>query len=564
MENLIHVANGKVLPDIVLKNGYVINVFTEEIIQTDVAITGNRIAGIGAYEGKHTIDCTGKYIAPGLIDAHMHIESAMVTPLEFSKYALAKGTTTIFADPHELVNVVGQKGLDFMLESIQETPMTTHIMMPSCVPATDIDNNGAGEILANDMTSYVNADQVFGLAEMMRFEDVVNAEEKVLDKLALFKDRIIDGHAPGLTGKALQAYRAAGIHTEHECENYEEAIEKLRAGFKLLIREGSAARNLDAIIKGFVANNIALDNCMFCTDDKHLEDIEKEGHIDFCVKKAIALGVPVATAYKMASYNAARAYQLHDLGAVAAGYLADLLIIDNVDQVTIEQVIKNGEIIDLDALHKKNNTPVTDTDLLHSVKLPHINQDKIALQADQLPVKVINLVAHSILTRGTEEILPVKDQLFQANKTFNKACVIERHGHAGGIGVSAIKGYNIENGAIATSVSHDAHNITVVGDNDEDILLAVAELDRIQGGYVIASRGKIVATLPLELAGIISIQPANFVQEQLNKMVAHARELGVPESVDPFMTLSFISLTVIPELRLTDNGLYDVNLGQFV
>ena len=332
----------------------------------------------------------------------------------------------------------------------------------------------------------------------------------------------------------------------------------------MLIREGSAARNLDAIIKGFIANNIALDNCMFCTDDKHLEDIEKEGHIDLCVKKAIALGVPVATAYKMASYNAARAYQLYDLGAVAAGYLADLLIIDDVEQVTIEQVIKNGEIIDFDTLHQKNNTPVTDTDLLHSVKLPFINQDKIALQVDNRPVKVINLVAHSILTRESEEILPVKDQFFQANKIFNKACVIERHGHAGGIGVSAIKGYNIENGAIATSVSHDAHNITVVGDNDEDILLAVAELDRIQGGYVIASKGKIVATLPLELAGIISIRSAKFVQEQLNKMVAHARALGVPESVDPFMTLSFISLTVIPELRLTDNGLYDVDHGQFI
>ena len=564
MENLINVANGKAIADIVLKNGYVINVFTEETIQTDVAIVGNRIAALGKYEGKQTIDCTGKYIAPGFIDAHMHIESAMVTPLEFSKYALAKGTTTIFADPHELVNVLGQKGLDFMLTSIEETPMTTHIMMPSCVPATDIDNNGAGEILASDMAPYLEGKQVFGLAEMMRFDDVVKADGKILDKLALFKNQIVDGHAPGLTGKALQAYRAAGIDTEHEAENYEEAIEKLRAGFKLLIREGSAARNLEPILKGFVEHDIALDQCMFCTDDKHLEDIEKEGHIDFCVRKAIALGVPAATAYKMASYNAARAYNLHDLGAVGAGYLADLLIIDDLDQVSVELVIKNGEIIDFDQLNSQNIAPVSDADLLNSVKLPKIKQENLELKADNTPVKVINLVAQSILTRGSEEILPSVDGKFEANRDFNKACVIERHGHSGGIGVSTIKGYNIENGAIATSVSHDAHNITAVGDNDADILLAVKELDRIQGGYVIASKGEIVAALPLELAGIISIQSGKTVQAQLNKMVAHARALGVPESIDPFMTLSFIALTVIPELRLTDNGLYDVNLGQFV
>lgn len=451
-----------------------------------------------------------------------------------------------------------------MLDSIQETPMTTHIMMPSCVPATDIDNNGVGEILAQDMTTYIQDNQVFGLAEMMRFEDVVNAEAKAMDKLILFKDHVVDGHAPGLSGKALQAYRAAGIDTEHEAENYEAAIEKLRTGFKLLIRKDSAARNLEAIIKGFVENGIALDNCMFCTDDKHLEDIEKEGHINFCMRQAIKLGVPIATAYKMASYNVARAYQINNLGAVAAGYLADLLIIDDLEQVTIEQVIKDGQVIDFDQLNAKSNAPVTDSALLNSVKLPNISKEALELKTSDQPVKVINLVPQSILTKGSEEILPTQNNVFQANNTFNKACVIERHGHAGGIGVNAIKGYNIENGAIATSVSHDAHNITIVGDNDEDMVLAVEELDRIQGGYVIASEGKIVAALPLEVAGIISTAPGKKVQKQLNQMVAHARALGVPEAIDPFMTLSFISLTVIPELRLTDNGLYDVNLGQFV
>lgn len=563
MKSIINVANGKETADLVLKNGYVINVFTEEIIKTDIAIKGNKIAGLGSYEGKETIDCTGKYIAPGFIDAHMHIESAMVTPLEFSKYALPAGTTTVMADPHEIVNVFGNKGLDFMLDSIKETPMTTHIMMPSSIPATDIDHNGAGEILAKDMETYVENDQVFGLAEMMRFDDVVNADQKILDKLSLFKHHIVDGHAPGLTGKALQAYRAAGVDTEHECENFEEAIEKLRAGFKVLIREGSAARNLEPIIKGLIASGISLNNCMFCTDDKHLEDIEKEGHIDFCVRKAIALGMPAIKAYKMASYNAAKAYQINDLGGIGAGYLADLLIIDDLNKVTIENVIKNGQLIDFEALNLKTTSKVKDISLLHSVTLPKIDKSTLEMRpADQ--EKVINLVPHSILTTSSNERLPMQDGLFQPNKTFNKLCVVERHGHSGGIGISAIKGYHIENGAIATSVSHDAHNITVVGDNDEDILLALEEIERIQGGYVLVSQGKIIDTLPLELAGIISLKPGHFVQTQLNKMVQQARNLGVQETVDPFMTLSFVSLTVIPEIRLTDSGLYDVENKRFI
>ena len=328
-KSLIQVARGLAPADIVLKNGKILNVFTEEIITADVAIAGDTIAGIGAYEGEREIDCKGKFIAPGLIDAHVHIESSMVSPLEFAKQIIRTGTTGIIADPHEIVNVSGAAGMDYILDATEDIPVNAYIMIPSSVPATEFDTNGAGKFLADDMEPYRSHPRVLGLGEMMRFTDVLAEHGETLEKLERFSDMMIDGHAPGISGNDVQAYRAAGVRDDHECAAVEEGLEKLRAGYSILIREGSGAKNVETLVKGFLEAGVSLDQCMFCTDDRHLEDIEREGHINVCVRKAIALGVPAIKAYKMASFHAARTYGLRDCGAVGAGFKADLLILDD-------------------------------------------------------------------------------------------------------------------------------------------------------------------------------------------------------------------------------------------
>lgn len=561
-KSIIRAAKGDIPADLVLKNGKVLNVFTEEIYAADVAITGNTIVGVGNYKGEQEIDCTGKYIVPGFIDAHVHIESSMVTPLEFSKHIVRTGTTGIIADPHEIVNVNGKKGLDFILDASEDVPVNTYVMIPSSVPATEIDTNGAGKFLAEDMLPYKANPRVLGLGEMMRFVDVLNEQRETLDKLEAFSDMIIDGHAPGITGKDVQAYRAAGVMDDHECATAEEGLEKLRAGFWILVREGSGAKNLESLLKGFLEAGVSLEQCMFCTDDKHLEDIEKEGHINACIRKAVAMGVPAVKAYKMASFNAARAYQINNAGAIGPGRLADIVVVDDLSKAEPSFVIKGGKIIDEEWLESFHYELKAES-LLKTVKVGNLNQKDLALAQKEVN-HVIELVPNQLLTLHKEERIPGKNGEFVPDSKYAKLVVAERHGKNGKVGVCPIKGYGIKNGAVATTVSHDSHNIIAVGDNDDDILRAINELKEIQGGYVIASGNHIVDELPLTIGGLMSLDKAASVQKKTSRMVQAARNMGVQEGVDPFITLSFMALTVIPELRLTEAGIFDVSNMKFL
>ena len=518
--------------------------------------------GLGSYEGDREIDCTGKYIVPGLIDAHVHIESSMVSPLEFTKYIVRKGTTGIVADPHEIVNVSGKRGMDYILDASEHVPADVYVMVPSSVPATDIDTNGAGKFLAEDMAEYKSHPRVLGLGEMMRFVDVLNGDGETLEKLDAFSDMVMDGHAPGISSKEIQAYRAAGILDDHECSSGGEALEKLRAGFSILVREGSGAKNLESILEGLLKSGVSLDQCMFCTDDKHLEDIEKEGHINYCVRKAIALGVPEIKAYKMASCNAARFYGIRHAGAVGAGYRADILILDDLKEAVPAMVIKDGNIVDEEWL-SSFGYELKDESLLHTVRIRELSEKDFFL-AKKEKNHVLELVPNELLTLHREEEVPGADGEFIPDQEYGKLVVVERHGRNGKAGVCPVKGYGIHSGAIATTISHDSHNIVAAGDNDRDILCAVKELERIQGGYVIASGGRVVDELPLAISGLMSVETAETVQKKTGEMVQKARQMGVSEGVDPFITLSFTALTVIPALRLTESGIFDVAAMRFI
>ncbi|MBH7241139.1 adenine deaminase [Clostridioides difficile] len=556
------VSSGREKADIVLKNGTIINVFTEELITGDVAIVGDTIVGIGDYKGNVEIDCSNKYISPGFIDAHMHIESTMVMPIELSKKLLKSGTTTIIADPHELVNVKGVSAIDFLLESTKDIPLNVYIMVPSSVPATSFETNGVGKFSAKDMESYVNNPRILGLGEVMCFNDVINSENEILDKLELFKNKVVDGHAHNINGKSLQTYVCAGIENDHECITFDEVYEKLRAGLKILIREGSAAKNLKSIVSGMLKHNLPIEEFMFCTDDKHLDDIEKQGHIRWNIKCAIDLGMEPVRAIKVATYNSAKAYGLRKIGAIGAGYKADIVVLNDLDKMEVDSVYKDGNLVN-EEMFSNYNYEIKDKELLNTVKFKYINKEKIQLKVSEKNY-VMEIVPYQILTNKVYESLPCADGYFVPNKEYSKLCVVERHRMTGNVAIAPLKGFGIKNGAIATTVAHDSHNIIVAGDNDDDILVAINYLKEIQGGYVIVSNGKVLAHLSLQVAGLISTFTAEEVQEITDNMLEIARKMEVPEYVDPFITLSFMALPVVPQIRLTDLGLFDVEEFKFI
>lgn len=541
--------------DLVFKNAKILNVFTEELIDGDVAVKDGYIVGIGNYNGINEIDCTGKIICPGFIDSHMHIESSMVTPCELAKAILPSGTTTIIADPHELVNVKGSDAIDFLLQATDNIPLNVFIMLPSSVPATVFETNGS-TFTAKEMKPYISNSKILGLGEVMCFHDVIDAKDEILNKILLNKDKMIDGHAPSVAGEHLQAYVCAGVATDHECATFEEAYEKVQAGLKIAVREGSAAKNLETIITGLVKSNLPTENFLLCTDDKHLDDIERDGHIRWSIKKAIDCGLNPIKAVKMATYTAAKTYNLKRIGAVAAGYKADIVILDDLNKVKVNSVYKHGVLIDQDVLSKYNYT-YTGRKMLNTVHLKPISKEQIILKANEKD-HVIESVPNQILTNHLYETLPQKNGVFTPNNIYTKLCVVERHGKTGNISVAPLKGFGIKNGAIATSVAHDSHNIIVAGDNDNDIVTAVNRLIEIQGGYVLVSEGNVIGELPLQIAGLISTLPHKEVQTIINSMITAARNMGIPAETDPFITLSFLSLPVIPEIRLTDLGLFDV------
>lgn len=550
--HMLQCALGREPADFVLKDGIVLNVFTEELLPADVAICGGVIVGVGSYRGVREISCAGRFIVPGLIDAHVHIESGMASPGEFSKILARAGTTTVIADPHEIVNVAGRAGLDYFLACAERMLIRAYFMLPSSVPAEDGDVNGCGEFLAPDMENYVNHPRVLGLGETMRFTDCIEGEPRMAAKLALFADRHIDGHAPGLTGPAVQAYRLSGVENDHECTSRRELVEKLRAGFAILMREGSGAKNVEPLLTALLDEGLPFDRCLFCTDDKHLAEIRTDGHITTCIQKAAALGVPVAKAYKMASFHAAQHYGLKDLGAIAPGYRADLLLLDDLDDPRPAEVMVNGRFLTEADYAADLSVPVPDS-LGRTVTLPRVSPADIALPCSGT-ADVIVVIPNQILTAHRRAAVRVKDGCFVPDGTYNKLCMAERYGKTGKVGAAVLRGLNIRGGAVATTVAHDAHNLLICGDNDADILLALDTVRDMGGGYAVVSGGSVLGKLPLPIGGLMSDRPADEIIETLEALDHAARRLGVPEGVDPFVTLSFLALTVLPEARITVDG----------
>lgn len=551
-KRMLRCARGEEPADIVLKGGTVLNVFTEEFRPGDVAICGDTVVGVGTYRGVTEVDCAGRYVVPGFIDAHVHLESSMAAPGEFSKVLAQAGTTAVVNDPHEIVNVCGRAGLDYFLACADKMLVSAYFMLPSSVPAADSDVNGCGEFLASDMIDYVNHPRVLGLAETMRFMDCITGEEKMHDKLELFRGRHIDGHAPGLTGPDLQAYRLAGVENDHECTAYGEVIEKLRAGFTILMREGSGAKNVEVLLTALLAEGLPFDDCLFCTDDKHLAEIVADGHISTCVRKAIAYGVPAAKAYKMASRNAARYYGLPRLGAIGAGYQADLLLLDDIADPRPTDVMVKGRFLTEADYAADLSVPEPEA-LIHTVNIPLLTPADIALPCGG-EADVIGIIPDQILTARRRKTVGVKDGFFVPDDTYNKICMVDRHGRTGKVGTGILQGLNLRGGAVATTVAHDAHNLIAAGDNDADILLAIETLRRMQGGYAIVSNGSVLGTLPLPIAGLMSDGSYGYVIRTLGELEEKARSLGVPAGVDPFITLSFLALTVLPAARITLDG----------
>lgn len=550
------VMDGNEPADLLLRNCNIVNVFTGEIIHSNLAVSaGHFVFWSQTGRGKKEIDVKDKYVVPGLIDAHMHFESTMVQPRDLLAVSVLHGTTTLIADPHEAANVSGIQGIKYILDQTEDAPANVYVTMPSCVPATNLDDNGC-DLTAEDMKPYVNHPRVLGLAEVMDAEAVLTADKKMFKKLELFdQNHIIDGHIPSLSGINLMKYSAAGIDTDHESIDFESALEKARLGIQVLIREGSAAHNVENLIKGILKSEIDNCNFSFCTDDRHVEDIVKIGHIDNNVRIAISLGMKPIDAIKIATINTARRYGLKHLGAIAPGYQADFIIVDNLKKFNIEKVFVKGEEIKGKESFKKG--PACPKELKHTVNISKITPEQFRLPINEEPVHVISIVPRQITT---EDILirfnPTDN--FKSYGDFKKIASIERHKNKGLIGVAITNGYGIQNGAIAISVAHDSHNIIVVGDNDNDMAVAANEIRRLQGGIVIVENGKVFDSLPLPIMGLISNESLDNVSAKIERLKNKAYEMGVYKDIDPFVTLSFLSLPVIPKLRIIPRGLVSI------
>jgi adenine deaminase len=550
-QRIIAVAAGREKADLVLKNAKYLNVFSNEFLCGDIAVANGLIAGVGKYDGKTEIDVSGKLVLPGFIDAHIHLESSMVTPAEFAKAVVAHGTTTVITDPHEITNVMGIDGVEYMIQASQNLPIDVHFMMPSCVPATEIDESGA-ELDCKDIDLYLDNKKVLGLAEMMNYVGVINGDKNVLSKIVTSQahHKKIDGHAPELSGNDLNAYIAAGVYSDHECSTFENALEKLRKGQFIMIREGTAAHNLKALMPLLTQQYYS--RCMFATDDKHPSDLLYGGHIDYIVKQALKNGADPIVALKTATHHAARYFLLNNKGAIASGYLADIVVVDNLEDFNVETVFKRGKLV-FDGEVKDFSAPTVDEELAEKCfDTFHLNSVTPSSFKVDGKLGLIGLVGGELLTRN----LGTADKIDVENDILKIAC-IERHKGTNHIGVGYVKGYSLKSGAVATSVAHDSHNIITVGCNDDDIAVAVNAIKDSKGGIAVVENGKIKALLELPIAGLMSDEPLTTVNEKLENAKSSAYELGADKSIDPFMTLSFLSLPVIPSLRITTKGVFD-------
>lgn len=550
-QRIIAVAAGREKADLVLKNAKYLNVFSNEFLSGDIAVANGLIAGVGKYDGKTEIDVSGKLVLTGFIDAHIHLESSMVTPAEFAKAVVAHGTTTVITDPHEITNVMGIDGVEYMIQASQNLPIDVHFMMPSCVPATEIDESGA-ELDCKDIDLYLDNKKALGLAEMMNYVGVINGDKNVLSKIVTSQahHKKIDGHAPELSGNDLNAYIAAGVYSDHECSTFENALEKLRKGQFIMIREGTAAHNLKALMPLLTQQYYS--RCMFATDDKHPSDLLYGGHIDYIVKQALKNGADPIVALKTATHHAARYFLLNNKGAIASGYLADIVVVDNLEDFNVETVFKSGKLV-FDGEVKDFSAPTVDEKLAEKC-FDTFHLDSVTPSSFKVDGKLglIGLVGGELLTRN----LGTADKIDVENDILKIAC-IERHKGTNHIGVGYVKGYSLKSGAVATSVAHDSHNIITVGCNDDDIAVAVNAIKDSKGGIAVVENGKIKALLELPIAGLMSDEPLTTVNEKLENAKSSAYELGADKSIDPFMTLSFLSLPVIPSLRITTKGVFD-------
>ncbi|MGX7596772.1 adenine deaminase [Planococcus plakortidis] len=557
LKNRIDVANKRKKADLVIRHASIVNVFTKTLTTGDVAVSDGVIVGIGEYEGIEEIDAKGKFIAPGLIDAHVHIESSMVTPQQFSQIVLPHGVTTAITDPHEIANVSGTDGLEFMLKDARSAMLDIKMMLPSCVPATPFENAGA-RLSAGDLRPFAGRDSVLGLAEVMDFPAVLNGDEAILDKLLLSNQ--IDGHAAGLTDNDINVYGTAGILTDHECVTKEEMAMRLERGLYVMLREGSVAKDLHALLEGVTEQNAQ--RCLFCTDDKHLDDLIEEGSVDYNVRTAIQYGIHPITAISMATLNAAQCFGLHHKGAIAPGYDADFVLLDNLEDFTIAEVYKSGQLAAKDGRYAGPvNTDCDSSSVRETVRIAELSADMLQIpMGTNAAAHIIGINPNKLITEHLIEDVPVADGMFVSNPASGhlKIAVIERHRATGNIGLGIVKGLGLQNGAIATTVAHDSHNVIVVGTNDDDMLAAINALQQLQGGLAVVQNGEVLASLPLPIAGLMSDKPFPAVYEQLKTMDHSLLQIGAPTHFNAFLTLSFLSLPVIPHLKLTDRGLFDV------
>lgn len=568
LKKLIDVALGRRKADLVLKNAMVMNVFTERLERRDVAICGDTIAGIGLYYGEDEADLSGRIILPGFMDGHMHLESSLITPARYERAAVPHGTTAVFADPHEIANVAGTDGLDYIMAMTEGLDMHVRFALPSCVPAAPLEESGE-TLEAEELLPYYGKENVVGLAEVMNSFGVTECDEKLLKKIsdAHKCGGTVDGHAPFLGGKDLNAYTAAGVRSDHECTNAQEAIEKISRGQWIMIREGTAAKNLSALIA--LTQPPYCYRAMFCTDDRHPEDLIYEGHIDNILRKAVAMGADPFKAVRMCTLNTAQYFGLHDYGAVAPGYKADIVVVNDLSDFNVEQVYIGGRLVaENGRIQKEDITALPDRDrILNSFHMPPVDPKMLMLTEIKHAMRVIRLKNHELLT---DELIVEPSPAARENNGIDvdedilKAAVFERHHNTGHVGIGYIKGYGLKSGAIATSVAHDSHNLIVIGTNEDDIALAAETARGMQGGLVVVNRGEVLESLPLPIAGLMSPLPIEEVNERLKKLKRAASALGVSRDIDPFMTLAFVSLPVIPVLRLNGKGLINVTTQKIV
>ena len=566
-------ATGSKKAELVLKNAQIVNVFTQSVETGDIAIEGGYIVGIGNYEGITEKDLGGAYVCPGFLDGHIHIESSMTSPGEFERAVVPHGTIAVITDPHEIANVAGTAGIRFMMQSAQKLELDVYFMLPSCVPATDLDESGA-ELLAKDLEPFYADEKVLGLAEMMNAFGVTHGDKGCFEKLVQARSlkKAIDGHAPALSGKELNAYVTAGIRSDHECSDFEEAKEKFARGQWIMIRQGTAAKNLKGLMGMF--EDPYYQRCLLVTDDKHPGDLIRIGHIDAIIREAVSMGADPIRAIRMGTLNAAAYFGLHDMGAVAPGYKADLAVFDDLRTLNVKQVYKGGKLVAENGkmLHQKEKNTDWSTEIkervFHSFHRVPITVEELQLkETTGTHQRVIDMVAHELITKERIEEwkeLPGVAPGVDISRDIVKLAAIERHKNTGHVGLGFLGKYGLKKGAVATSIGHDSHNLVIAGVTDEDMVLAGNRVIENGGGLAIALEGKVLADLPLPIGGLMADEPVEVVDEKLEHMKKLSMELGISEDIDAFMTLAFISLPVIPKLRLNTYGVVDVEKHQVV